>query len=633
MSDEKTGGGIAGFGIQFGSGSSAKTAQSDPVAEDSGLGGPFRIVVVSQVTAGADYSTGADPVPNVMRLNRSDFDRTMSELAPSFSIEVETALSDKPLRVDLRWERMKSLKPQSIIDQVPALRSLIDDRRVLQNLVERRIDRDAARIQLSRVLPDGRFNDELCRDLASASGAAPGDTAAAPAAAAPAAAPAPTGSGALDSLLEQVDIATPQQTLEDVAPGAASSLIAAVVKGAGGTKGAVLGNSLDRAISRVESTFTDLLDAIFCHPETQRLEATWRGLWLLLENANTGAGVEIDLIPVCEGHDKITQALTILARREGIHEAERAPVDMVIVDATVGSSQTDLKALEAWSVVAEVLRAPLVTGASHELVGVDKLEDLAYSERRHTGTTDPRAVAARAIAGRDSARWVCLALNRVLVRAAYTTETSRSKEIPFGQDAKGKGHVFAGAYWVIASRCADSYVRTGLGTAMTGGSDGLMSGLPVHEIEDRGEHAAIPVETFISSESQAELARAGITSLGCARNRDMAILSHATTFYREPSQTGGDAAPASASLADQLFVGRFSHAVEMVAAAIPAHASPNAAADVARIALADFFKNPPPVGPEIDAKARDGLLEVTVRPRRFAGIGLSEVTLAAPLAQ
>lgn len=634
MSDEKTGGGIAGFGIQFGSGSSAKTVESDPLGEESGLGGPFRIVVVSQVTAGANYSTGADPVPNVMRLSRADFDRTMAQLAPSFSIEVQTELSDKPLRVDLRWERMKSLKPQSIIDQVPALRSLIDARRVLQNLVERRIQRDAARIQLSRMLPEGRFNDELCRDLAANDGASGPGPAATPAAAAAAPLPKSSGSGgALDALLDQVDIATPQQTLEDVAPGAASSLIAAVVKGASGTKGAVVGNSLDRAISRVETTFADLLDAILCHPETQRLEATWRGLWLLLENANTGAGVEIDLIPVCEGHDKITQALTILARREGIHEAERAPVDLVIVDATVTSSQADLKALEAWSVVAEVLRAPLVTGASHELVGVDQLEDLAYSERRHTGTTDARAVAARAVAGRDSARWACLALNRVLVRAAYTTETSRSKEIPFGQDPKGKAHVFAGAYWVIASRCADSYVRTGLGTAMTGGQDGLMSGLPVHEIEDRGEHAAIPVETFISSESQAELARAGLTSLGCARNRDMAILSHAVMFYREPSQTGGDAAPANASLADQLFVGRFSHAVEMVASAIPAHASPNAAADVARIALADFFRNPPPVGPEIDAKARDGVLEVTVRPRRFAGIGLSEVTLAAPLAR
>ena len=35
----------------------------------------------------------------------------------------------------------------------------------------------------------------------------------------------------------------------------------------------------------------------------------------------------------------------------------------------------------------------------------------------------------------------------------------------------------------------------------------------------------------------------------------------------------------------------------------------------------------------IDVKARDGMLEVTVRPRRFAGIGLSEVTLAAPMAR
>src|SRR5690606_7623221 len=90
--------------------SSGGATKAAPVAEDSGLNGPFRIVVVSQVTAGADYSTGADPVATVHRLTRSELDRVMAELAPSFALEIDSPLHDKPLRVDLRWERMKALK-------------------------------------------------------------------------------------------------------------------------------------------------------------------------------------------------------------------------------------------------------------------------------------------------------------------------------------------------------------------------------------------------------------------------------------------------------------------------------------------------------------------------------------------
>lgn len=643
MSNDERRGGIADFGISFGTpgsgggeqaASSSGATKAAPVAEDSGLNGPFRIVVVSQVTAGADYSTGADPVATVHRLTRSELDRVMAELAPSFALEIDSPLHDKPLRVDLRWERMKALKVPSIIEQVPTLRSLVDARRVLENLLERRIARDAARIQLSRLLPEGRFNDELCRSLA-ADDAAPAPAAAsAPAAPAAPAAKAPPAGGGLDALLAQVDIAAPAAGVPDPAT-SASSLVSAVAKAAvAGRPEAAGATSVDRAFSSIENAFGSILDAILRHPETHRLEATWRGLWLLLEHANTGAGVEVDLFPVCDDGEAITRALTQLVQREGIHEAERAPIDLVIVDRCIGSSQADLKLMEAWGTLAEVLRAPLVLGASHELVGVDQLSDLAYSERRLGGSTDARAVAARAIAGRDAARWLCLTLNNVLVRPAFTTETSRSKEVPFGQTAsEPRAHVFAGAYWAVACLAAESYVRTGLGTALTGGTDGLLHNLPVHNIEDRGESAAVPVEVFISSEAQAELARAGITALGCARNRDMAILTQATMLHREPSRSGGDAAAADSTLADQLFVGRFSHAVEMVAAAIPAHAAPSAIADVARIALADFFRNPPPVGPEIEARGVDGLLEVTVRPRRFAGISLQEVTLAAPLAR
>jgi hypothetical protein len=73
--------------------------------------------------------------------------------------------------------------------------------------------------------------------------------------------------------------------------------------------------------------------------------------------------------------------------------------------------------------------------------------------------------------------------------------------------------------------------------------------------------------------------------------------------------------------------------VQQVAAAIPVDTDPRAAEEVARITLAEMFDHAAPAGPEVVTKvdAARGSLTVTVRPRRFAGITVEELTLGAAL--
>jgi hypothetical protein len=148
-------------------------------------------------------------------------------------------------------------------------------------------------------------------------------------------------------------------------------------------------------------------------------------------------------------------------------------------------------------------------------------------------------------------------------------------------------------------------------------------------VRDRGEEAAIPLQVVPSEDTVRDAARAGITLLTCGRNNDTAFLTHAPVLYRG----GGGNTPSSVTLPDQLFVGRFARAVQQVAAAIPTGTEPRAAEEVARIALHELFERAAPPGPEITTKvdAARGALTVTVRPRRFAGIALEELTLGAAL--
>jgi hypothetical protein len=239
-------------------------------------------------------------------------------------------------------------------------------------------------------------------------------------------------------------------------------------------------------------------------------------------------------------------------------------------------------------------------------------------------------VAFRAAAAREEARWVVVVLNDPLLRAPYTSSSSRQAEPRFEEDPRDPGaDVYGNGGFLVAALCAKSFVRAGWPTAITGARDGAIGGLAVHTIDDHGAELAIPLETLPSEDAVRELARAGLTMLTCAPNSDAAVLARAPVLHRPAGGSG----PASTTLADQLFVGRFGRAVQQIAAAIPSGTEPRAASEVAQIALAELFDRAAPAGPEITASldAARGRLTVTVRPRRFAGVSIEEVTLGAAL--
>jgi predicted component of type VI protein secretion system len=401
---------------------------------------------------------------------------------------------------------------------------------------------------------------------------------------------------ALDALLERVDV-----------PGSPSASAPASPADTTATR-------------RLDVAFRGLLDAIVRHPETRRLEATWRGLRLLVEHADKRA-VEVDVVHAIRGD--VATALERLAS-----PGDRAPVDLVVVDQRLEPTAADLAHLEAWATLGEAMLAPVLVGGHPAMLGAASLEQVARSTGALATSSDPRAVATRAAASRDASRWIAVVLNDVLVRGAYTPAASRQDEPPFFEDPDDEGaHVFASGAYVVAALCAKSQARVGWPTAIVGTREGALGDLPVRTARDRGVEAAIPLQVAPSEGTVREVARAGLTMLACAPNTDAAVLTRAPMLYRPE---GGASA---ATLPDQLFISRFARAVHSVAGAIPAETDPRKAEQVARIALADVFVDAAPPGPDLTPRvdAEKATLSVTVRPRRFAGVGLEEITIAAPL--
>jgi type VI secretion system ImpB/VipA family protein len=620
MAEDRSGG-IASFGVSLG--------EQRQAAED-GEKSAFRIVVVAEVVAGADWSTGRTPPLDPIPIDAESFDRVMGQLSPSFAIDVDDPFGEgePALRVDLIWRDRKSMRPNEIVQQVPALRALAEARRVVLDVASRRRTAEDGRAELTRMLPRASWANALVSEVRAAT---PKDHQPAPAAAPqPGSVEAPKGG--LDALFDMVDVSAPNGAKSERAPAGTSEappteisrIVAEIArsarKGAAPTPRAIVGS----APERLERAFQNLLSSILRHPEVRRLERAWRGLRLLVEHADKRAGVEVDVLSASS--ENIDEALSRLVDVN----VSRAPVDLLVLDRTLGPTAADLGALEKWAARAESMLAPLIVGGQAEMVGGESLGAIARSTSALSASDDPRAIAVRAVAARETSRWVAIVLNDPLARVPYTPTTGRQSDPAFEEDASDLGaHVFTNGAFVVAALCARSFARLGWPTSITGARDGAIGNLPVHTVSDRGATSAVPLEVIPSEDAVREVARAGLTMLTCAPNSDAAVLSRAPVLHR----LGGGNGATTATLADQLFVGRFARAVQQVAAAIPHDTDTRAAEEVARISLMELFANAPPAGPEVAAKVDGarGQLAVTVRPRRFAGISLEEITLGAAL--
>jgi type VI secretion system ImpC/EvpB family protein/type VI secretion system ImpB/VipA family protein len=621
---EDRSGGIASFGIRFGDGKQGEGDGPQPVEEST-----FRVVVIAELVAGPDWSTGRTPTLDPLRIDAESFDTVMGQLAPSLAIEVSDPFGENepPLRIDLVLRDRKSLRPSELVEQVPALRALVDARRVVQDVAARKLTAEAARSQLVRILPRPGWADALVREVRPAPivQEAKEEQAAPPTrAAVPSAASNGGGKSGLDSLLDMVDVSSeapvaPPSARPEPPRSELSRVVEAVARSA---RPAVARAVVGSAPQRLEQAFRIVLDGILRHPEVRRIESSWRGLRLLIEHCDRKAGVEVDIVSA--GRDAVKDAL----RRLQDAEPERAPIDLIIVDQRIAPVAVDLALLEKWAGLASTLLVPIVVAGHPTMLGVESLELVARSTSALSTSDDGRAVVLRGIAAREASRWVTIVLNDPLVRAPYTPASSRLQQPPYEEDVHDpEAYVFTSGAYVVGALCARSHARLRWPTAITGGRDGVLGNLPVHTVHDRGQDAAVPLQVVPTEDAVREVARAGLTMLTCAPNTDAAILARAPVLHRGAA---GNQAAAS-TLGDQLFVGRFARAVQQVAAAIPMGTEPRAAEEVARIALMELFERAAPAGPEVAAKVERDALTVTVRPRRFAGIALEELTLGAPL--
>ena len=371
----------------------------------------------------------------------------------------------------------------------------------------------------------------------------------------------------------------------------------------------------------------------------RRLEQAWRGLHLLASRTPK-SGVRLEVVSA-RPEDYPAALQRAIDNNYGIEP----PVSFAVVDDDIDGTAASFAQLRKLAEVAEQNTVPVLTNASAGLFGRSDLEDVDRLDNKKALFEAPERAPWRAEAHRPAMLWVSMVMNRVLARPAYDSRATRIREAQV-QELPGdkEASVWLSPAWAVGSLAMRSFDKYEWPCGITGAKGGgLVENLPVREIElASGERIAIPLEVFFSTETQRALSRLGVLALASQPNTDEAYLLTSATAYVTPPKKTYDSATTEpemrlpqASLVDQLFVARLAQFLQALGSRISADSSPAEIKPVLEAALQELFRVAPPPGPEIALEVGSGasglVVQVTIRPRRFLGVGMEEITLGVPL--
>jgi type VI secretion system ImpC/EvpB family protein/type VI secretion system ImpB/VipA family protein len=634
--------GVMGGSMKFG-----VSDELSPEERERGPLLPLRLLVVTDLVPRDPHNAGASAPEGVIRVDPARFDDLFVKIKPRIAVDVPSVLAEgRAVRVDLSPTSLKSFRPDGLLAEVPLLRSLLDGRMVLERLRDGQATPEAARQELDRLWNGSPFVREIL-GLLPTGGAS---SASAPRAPATPAAPAADGPS-VDALLGMLDMTAPTETSMPAdrepprapvqAPSAANRKLAdliATVAHSGKTGGGVRPTE---AVARVEKAIGAQIGAILQHPEVRRLEQAYRGLRFVTERAQGHNGVRFDVIVARpEGMGEA------LARAVRANASSEPPVSAAVVDLPIDGSAASFTRLEAIAEAAEAYNVPVIVNGTAKLLGVPDLAGVEGLDNKGALFSAPEQVRWRSIAQKPALRWVSIALNGMLARAPYDKNTSRVREAVVKEPEDDGAWVFLSPAYAVAALVLTSFRETGWPCRVLGGKGGgIVENLPVRHLkgEYEGEEGvAIPTEAFLSTDTQRELARSGVLVLASAPNSDAVYVLSAPTAYVPPPKRTYDSATTEpevrldrVSLGDQLFVARLVQFLRALCGKLPPSMAPAEAQELVQGGLWALFEDAAPGSIELAVKGEGGssgtVVQVMVRPRRFLGVQLEELSLELPL--
>jgi type VI secretion system protein ImpC len=494
---------------------------------------PFVVAVLADVRGhGGPRARLGDR--RLLTIDRDTFDAVLASTDPglSFTVEDRRRGDGTTMRIALRFRQLADFEPAAVARQIPALADLLAARKALVDL---------------GALLDGRpaLEDLLRPLLAERRGAPlevptehlPGFKVAAAALASVAGEINASAGELVRRFVEQVELPA-DATVDSEA-------------------------ALRLRIASIDRELSVQLREVMHHPEFQALEATWRGIYFLVDSTETSARLKIRLLDVSKAELHADAASTaqngdlfrLLSEEYLLLGGE--PVGVMLGAQEFDAQSNDVGLLGHLSAVAAATNAPFIAAAGPRLFGMESFGELVNVRDIAKIFESPEYIRWRSFRDSEDARYLALTLPRVLLRLPYGPDSAPVEEFAFEElpEPDPQALLWGSAAFALVGRMTDAFARYGWVVAIRGPENGgLVEGLPSSTARsESGEFVPrSPTDVVITDRRELELANLGFIPLVAQRDGGSAVFFSANTVQKPHRQYESPEGTAAARLGAQL---------------------------------------------------------------------------------
>ncbi len=345
----------------------------------------------------------------------------------------------------------------------------------------------------------------------------------------------------------------------------------------------------DRAelmIAAIDAAISRQVDAIIHAPAFQQLEASWRGLSVLLKTVAQTRQVRLRILDltwgdICRDAEQAVEFdqshLFRLIYNDEIGTPGGQPFGLVIADFAVmhrpaaGHPTDDITALQSLSAIGAAAFCPIVLAASPKLLGLESFAELVGLDVVDAFDGLPFA-RWRTLRSHIDTRFLGLVMPRVLLRCAYQPDSRRRIDgLRYAEDigVDGEGLLWGNAAYVFAIAVIRRFDQSGWFADLRGAPQDRIGGGLVTEVapyvfgtDAHGIAAQPPIELRLSNVQEQQLADLGLVPLTAAPYSTALLLNTNASLHAPPRYDRVEAtwnARISAMLQYVLCVSRFAH--------------------------------------------------------------------------
>ncbi len=286
-------------------------------------------------------------------------------------------------------------------------------------------------------------------------------------------------------------------------------------------------HAIDRDIARLDALLNEQVDAILHHQRLQRFEASWRGIQYVVAQAESSDGIKIKVLnlswaELCKDIDRAIEFdqsqmfAKVYSEEFGMPGGE--PFGVLIGDYAIRHLRSknhptdDVAAMQGISGVAAAAFCPFIVGCSPAFLGLDSFADLGRPIDLKAVFRQPEYTRWRSFQDTDDARFVGVALPRVLMRYAYRDDGSRIDGFRYREEVEGPqggGYLWGNAVYAFGAVLIRAYAQSGWfadirGTPQDAAAGGILDTLPIEWFDTDTRGIAIRYSTDVSTSESLE---------------------------------------------------------------------------------------------------------------------------------